>query len=238
MSLIQPFVDNPIVPVTRPGLIDSVVPFSFGNALEFDGVNDEINLDSSIDISDDFTFSGWFKIIDFANTPILVSSGSRADMYFQLETTTAIRVRYNTIRDYTVPLMSVDTWHHKLITRDSGTTHVYLNGVESTSGGQDSGSLTIDFQVFGNYQIATLFELEGFLDEFYFWVGVVGTEANAASIYNSGDGVEASTIIATPDHVYRYNQSSGTNLPDTGNAATNNGTLTNFADPDSNWVAH
>ena len=54
---------------------------------------------------------------------------------------------------------------------------------------------------------------------------------------HSGTPVDPESVIANADYKYLFNQSEGTNLPDTG-ASENNGTLTNdFADPDSNWVS-
>ena len=96
---------------------------SCGKGIEFDGINDWINI-PDLRLADDFTIEGWFKIapgIDYRDA-IFGQEGSGPDIHFS-----AGRVRlyaYGIRVTAKTPLIA-DTWGHIAITR-SGTK---LNGV-------------------------------------------------------------------------------------------------------------
>lgn len=208
--------------------------YSYENACALDGSNDHFLLASEIALTTNFTIGFMFKAANF-DAQILLSNDDSANRYIFLESTTIISVSIGgSEKEFTVPGMSTDTWYNVMITRTGDNTKLYLNGVESSSGALDTGGLTFNIQIFGAYHNISL-PFEGVLDEFYFWSGVVATEANAVSI---AAGEDPEVVISDADHVYRFNESSGTNLPDTGTATASDGTLTNAASPDSNWEAH
>jgi len=71
----------------------------------------------------------------------------------------------STFKDFTVPKMSLERWYHLVVTRNNGTTKVYLNGEESSSGGQTQiPDLTID-QIGRYTNGASGFWYNGMLDE-------------------------------------------------------------------------
>ena len=120
--------------------------------------------------------------------------------------------------DFTIP---EEERVHFMITRDgSDDIRVYMNGTESTTGAiNDSNALYIDY--LSN-------DFNALADELALWGGVTGTGANAVSLYNSGDGVEASSVISSPTLYYKFNES-GTQTTAVDESTNNNdGTLIGF----------
>lgn len=95
-------------------------------------------------------FSCWFKPASFpASGGAIGGQSTSSNTFIGLgATNTDIDVITDTgsIGHFTVPAMSAGTWYSLIVNRDtSGNTHVYLNGVESSSGGQAlTGALTVD----------------------------------------------------------------------------------------------
>jgi hypothetical protein len=120
-------------------------------SLTFDGTNDHLVLDSGIAAKG----SGATIIIVFrrdaldAEYDMLISKVSNPHMYIRLLNSTTIRVQtdvISTFKDYTVPEMSLSTWYHLALIRQANSTHVYLDAVESTSGGQtQTDDITISY---------------------------------------------------------------------------------------------
>jgi len=220
---------------TLPNLISG--DWEAGNALLFDGVNDLISLDNSLDLNN-FTFSCWFNSSDaFAAAGFLFSKEGAAgnQNYLGFGGATVVQLKIDGVtHNFTVPVMAVDTWYHLMVTRSSTSAKVYLNGVESTTGTIVVSSAVMPIKRFGAFQTDIL-TWGGKLDDYYFW-DVIGSLEDSVSLYNGGIPVDPESVIPDATYKYLFNESEGINLPDTG-ASENNGTLTNFADPDSNWVS-
>jgi len=224
----KPPILHGLIPSFSQGSPSAGDGWTAGNTLIFDGLNDSIDLASAIPLAGDFTLSMWFNTTTAAQ---IFLSAAIANKYIAIESATVVTVFLGSYKTYTVPAMS--GWNHLFIVRDGVTTTVYLNGVDE--GGQAAGTNNADFDRIGRFHDNT-FYMDGKMDDLYIWDSVIGTLQNSVDIYNGGTPVDPESVIADATYKYLFNESTGTNLPDTG-AGANNGTLTNFADPDANWVS-
>lgn len=112
----------------------------------FDGSNDYIALSSDVVLSATASsFSLWFNLA--ACDGVILGQSTSSTPYVYFLSTTAIRIQGDSvgIKEFTVPTISLGTWYHLVIIRNAGVVRVYLNTVESTSGGQAiAADLTID----------------------------------------------------------------------------------------------
>ncbi|MCK4524212.1 hypothetical protein KAU15_04725, partial [candidate division WOR-3 bacterium] len=126
----------------------------FNKALSFDGVNDYVSFPNIDFPSSGSTVSLWFKY-NTINRGLLGRSGD-ADTYIgYLVSKSIIAVQTNTrgtVKYFTVPAMSSNTWYHLIVTRNSGVTRLYLNSIESSSGGQ-SQTNTLTINQIGRYDV-------------------------------------------------------------------------------------
>lgn len=209
-------------------------PFSFGNALQFDGVNDYVTHSNiAIGAAANFTISFWFYNSNASWNNTIFGKSNNNSFAFRLLSTTSFRLW---VRDFTVPSMSLNTWYHCTIIGSAAGIRLYLNGSESSSGLLATlSAINID-QIGKYFTSAPAYIFNGKLDEIAIWNGTTGTAQNAIDLYNGGDGALASDIIASPTAYWRMNGVAGdsTAIDEQG---TYNGTLTNF-DTDTCWVAH
>ncbi len=214
--------------------------FNFGNALNMDGLNDYIQLDSDVVTADNgtFVYSAWFRKPNFSSIDIIFGSSTSSSHWISFDSDTDIRINSSPTKHFTVAAISVDVWHHLLVSKilGNGSFKVWVDGIESTSGTQGISSGERAIGRIGTRSVGTNF-FEGDVDEILLKDGTIGTDDTATALYNSGDGVLSSDVIESPDVFYRLNESTGTNAPDT-SGNNNDGTLINFADPDSNWIEH
>jgi len=132
--------------------------------------------------------------------------------------------------------MSLSTWYHLMVTRDSGSARVYLNGVESSSGSQNVGTIAMPFNKIGaTSSDASL--MDGKLDEMACWDGV-GTLQNAIDLFNAGLGADAESIIPNAIWHYHFDQSGNDTIAVDSSINGNDGTLTNFDFTTSPWTDH
>ncbi len=200
-----------------------VAPFSFGNALQFDGVNDFVSF-SSITLGGELTAACW---VNFNKLNASVSSdGTNNSFIFWNFTTAGASIRYIRIggtaldRGFNTLL---GTWAHLVVTRNaSNVCTAYLNAAQQGSTNVISGNLILT----GLSNNAGLI-FGGSLDEFAIWNKAL-TASEVSTLYNGGNGADARTIQSTSlQRYYHMNEVSGTTLSDLINSA-NNGTLTNF----------
>lgn len=156
-------------------------------ATGYNGNNQEIRLNTVIAPSGDFSVSGWFYGTDFTTrNNVLWSLSSSATPFIGILTSATlitIRTGTNTLRNFTVPSMSLKTWYFLVVSRVSNVWHVYLNGVESSTGGiSDSGSFS--FNSLGGYPQGVTLCWKGNLDNFLSWTsGVALTAQQAMQLY-------------------------------------------------------
>jgi len=135
-----------------------------GKALDFDGTNDYVSLSGSLSLTD-YTASLWFKPLSFGG--VIISYSSNQENYIYSSDSTTIRVQPNlsgSAVNFTVPTMSTGTWYYLTVTRKNNITRVYLNSVESSTGGQSQAAnmLINEFAKYGN---GSSFWYKGLIDE-------------------------------------------------------------------------
>ena len=224
------------------------VPFSFGNALKFDGVNDYVNTPNDsfsslfYNANGKYTVSIWVKPNSLTGAPVIFSSSSLSGkVFFELGTNTNIIYwgASTSFRTYNSVGFTIGNWNHFLITKtangDNG--NLYHNGalISSYTGSFVDSAFVTNQVYFGQYPTGAA-KLNGAIDEIAIWNGVEATAQNAIDLYNLGNGALASSVIASPTAYWRMNGTSGdsTAIDEQG---TYNGTLNNF-DFATCWVAH
>jgi hypothetical protein len=205
--------------------------FQFGNALSFDGVNDYVSIGSPVSMSSEATVNIWVKFSDL-NTRLISDTSNTAVIW--TPTSTSVRVYCGgNFQDFVVPAMSLGIWYMLTVTRDAANGwRVYLNGTESTSGLKVRPG-TFNVNRLGNLG-STYSDIV--LDEVSILEGTTASDIQIASLYNSGNGANANTVLGSTSLYYRLN-GSGTDITaidDSGNS--NTGTLNNFTG--TYWVEH
>lgn len=209
-------------------------PFSFGNALKSDGVNDYVSFPNITFTTG--TVSFWFKTEETKGC-FLLSSSISAQAYIAVRSD----LSYFTVRvdglfpNFNFTEINTSEWYHCMISYGVTETNVYLNGVSSSDNPQTLSG-TINFDYFFRLWSTTNY-YEAILDEVAIWDGTIGTAQNAIDLYNGGNGALASSIIPSPTAYWRFNEADGvTTLADeTGNY---NGTLNNFSTPPAYFIPH
>jgi len=89
---------------------------------------------TSVSLSGDFTYEGWFNISSFSNFNYLFNLGddsTSSGMTFYIVNSTTFRIYHSntTVVNYTVSALSTNTWYHIAFVRNSGVITLYLNGV-------------------------------------------------------------------------------------------------------------
>lgn len=214
-----------------------VSAFSFGNALQFDGVNDYVSFTPINNGNVDHSYSFWIKLITTPsgfNIAFLRSSSNAAE-YIGVNGATVIRYRVNTIADFTVPTMTTNVWYHVVITYVNGSgTRLYFNGVESTTG-LISGVQNYKLDEIGRYAGGVI-NGSKIMDEIATW-NIALSATDIANLYNSGNGDFATNYSSANLQAYWRMNGSGTDTTAVDEQGTYDGTLNNF--PASGmWVAH
>ena len=156
-------------------------PFSFGNALKFDGVNDYVSI-PTITLAGEFSISMWSKDITAVDNPIIGNLNSAGWITYRASVN---RLRFNnpTIGTRVVSPVSgilTNDWNHFFITRNASNllTVIVNNNTAQTS--TIAGTFT--FTTLGTTE--TNFYRQVTQDEFAIWNLDIG---NQASNLYSGD---------------------------------------------------
>lgn len=219
------------------------------NALDFDGVDDIVTtayagisgtnartieawINTSTVIADQHVIAdyGYFGTSSFDN-------GKR--FTFGLNATHQLRLEVRGWGLNGTTALNDGNWHHVAATYDGTTVRVYVDGVEEANGTPSvtvNTTLTTSFQIGARIDGAKFFV--GSIDELRFW-NVVRTPAELSAF----SGTEYCTAPSALKAYYQFNEGTAgddnTGLSTTQEmAASNNGTLTNFAltGAASNWV--
>lgn len=208
-------------------------PFSFGNALQFDGTDDFVNF-STIILSS-YSFSCWIKPI--GNTYIISGNGSGNGVAYIaiLPSPNAIIVRVGATFNYsTFASITDNVWQHLFVRYDGSEINVYINGVAATNNPlARTGS--VDFDRLGRlYSLSAYYDQV--LDEVAIWNTDIGNQSS--NLYNSGNGDYATNYSPANLIAYwRCNETDGaTTLTD--EQGNYDGTLNNFSTPPAYFIPH
>ena len=212
-----------------------VVPFAFGNALQFDGVNDFVSLSSSMTLgkSSSWTISFWYKTTTGGTTFLMGNSGAQRLIYM---TSTLLLFNDGVVqKGFTFTNLTNQTWRHIMVSSNAGSVKAYVDGVVSSTGAVDFTTFANDFNINAIGRNLSAY-FNGTFDEIAYWGGVAGTDVNATSLYNGGNGAYAYDVIASPNRYYRLNGSGADTIAIDEGSDLVNGILNNFSG--AYWVAH
>jgi hypothetical protein len=168
-------------------------PPSFENtySLEFDGVDDTVNLNcapSDLGITNNWTVSLWIKTSDITQNNMHYFSGSNAGasqgMGIYQETNKRIYAWIGSWNQYTAKI-STDTWYHVAYTDDGTTQTLYLNGVSQSTQTRTYDLQTNDKGFYVGSAAGSAYFIEANVDE----VAIFSTAKSGSditAIYNSG----------------------------------------------------
>jgi len=224
------------------------VPFSFGNALQFDGVNDYVSVVPIFQNNNIFTVNCWFKFTTIGTSRKYIIDEGSGSFY-----RTAIALNFGTTGkvgakcrnsgtevqlESTTTIVS-DTWYFISFVYNSTTDEhfLYINGVEEDSSTVNAGTPTGSAALyFGNAATNLSLPADVTLDE----VSIYNTSlisSEITSLFNSGNGNLATNYSPESLIAYWRMNESGTDTVAVDETGTYNGTLNNF--PTSGmWVAH
>jgi len=201
-----------------------------GNALEFDGVNDYVNIkdNNSLDLVNNYTIEAWIKPETFTSMGGIVSKYQSvgANGYFlRLSDTSPYTGLTFDGLSTSNGILESGKWYHVAAVNDNGTRRLYLNGIEQALTGTastinantDSLCIGVDYKTSGRY-------FAGKVEEVRIWntartvvnilesmhLPLVGTETGLVSYWqcNEGSGTTVSDVIRGNDGVL-------TNMDDT-----------------------
>lgn len=228
-----------ISPLNRRIVDGGAPPFSFGNALRFDGINDYVSLISSVADVTQQTISWWSRksseILGYWWATSDASGSNREGLAF--DTRAGVndgRIYYydgaaaNVL--YFVPTPT--NWSHYQVVRAGTTLTLWVDGVQQYTGTLANIS-DKEIAKFGNLGSNYL---GADMQEIAIWQNVLGDATSAALGYNSGNGNLATDMgLGTPNRYYRCNGTSGDSvLVDEGSDLVN-GNLLNF-DTANCWI--
>lgn len=257
--------DNPTLTMTGNQI--SKCPFAFNNCLDFDGVNDYVDLANNAAYafgSNDFSVSLWvkFDVLPTVAIPQRFLSKSTAANDFgwrigalntgfsfgSLSAGGEQRVNHNVT-------LATGIWYHVVFVRVGTTASNWLVYVNGSSTGT-TVALNTAIQNFTNTETINLgrskfsggrFFLNGKLDEIIIFNKALSS-TEVAQLYDSGSGGCISTaLLSSVVGLWLLDESlspGGTNTADDSSATNNDGILTNFGtrtqtgSGDPAWVAH
>lgn len=204
------------------------VPFSFGDALVFDGNDDYVEINTALNTTE-FTVSLWFNLPTVAANNRIVAGAISTD-WIDVRSSGVINIRLSSGGvNFTVPSISSSTWYHLLVARNSSSqTRLFLNGVESSSGTQ---------VVLGNCTYSSLGRQIGggftacVLDDCLFNSSYGNPATESEAIYNGGEGADPLISIPLAEQLYRFNE----NLNNDGSLG---GSATGFNLAANPYIAH
>jgi hypothetical protein len=216
------------------------VPFSFGNALQFDGVNDKVSIGQNLSNVGDVTLSVWFKVNAFKGTYfcILGSDISTGNYFMIRDLSGQLQCQGFGIfgNKQTLEPSTLGIWNHMGIIKSGANFTVYMNG---TNYGSAASSTLSTINLFGKYGTNNAFNpANGVMDELAWWETAL-TEAQILNQWKGGNGNFAN-IDVEPLLWYNCNEADGsTTLVNSGSGgASYNGTLNNFSTPPAYFIPH
>ena len=235
----------------------TTTPFSFGNALQFDGVNDYVVKSGGIScpLNADFTVACWVKrnsltspqyprILDMSdgtyNFQLLFGGTGATDNIIHTKNTVYQGGLTSTAHG---SALSLSTWYCVVVsyTHSGNVINTYIDGVlASSSAGEvvGSASVTSSFNLGTRNDGISVTFLNGILDELGVKAGYAATLTDAQNFYNGGSGANFLGVFGSGQVNYHFNESGTdtTAVDSSGNG--NDGTLNNFSTPPAYFIPH
>lgn len=210
--------------------------FAFGNALSFDGVNDDVTFTNSVDkpapISG-FSFSMWVKFDSALVNEWILGSSVSANNWFRIDSTSVIfrsRSSGAATTIWAVPAFSTGTWYHIAVSLVNTVNELWINGTKYTGDADNYDNENLSFDKIG--VAAGSFYGQFVIDEFAMQSSAGLSQADVDALYNGGAGAFA-TDVMTPDIYYRFNESNPSATTADSSENANTGTVTG-----ATFVAH
>jgi len=220
-----------------------LLPFAFGNALQFDGINDRVAFDvSQIAISIEFglSVSFWIEIDESQTNQFLIFSSNVNNVGIWFFGTTFFEVRLNSYSDRN--RFSFNFLEHlgqKLhfvvrLTVSDGVT-VHCNDIQLTRTISNVVDDTWGVSGIGKF-ISSLLPGKFKMDELAIYENQVLTLEDITYLYNQGNG-NLATDVGNPFIYYRFNSSGSSTVAINEGTYSTDGILENFTSPPEFWVA-
>ncbi len=218
--------------MTGEEFVTSPAIFGPKNCLEFDGVNDYVQVATLSPTFTQGTISFWIKPKATPTNHARVLSDHWDDDEIYLFSGAGNVATWHMINGDELmsssPLPN-NTWTHVAITMNNTSSQLYINGVLDDESGPSDTNISSTLEIGGYSTSGNPEVVNGYVDEFRIWSDV-RTEAEIREyIYKTLTGNEDNLIA-----YYSFDNTSGTDLQDfSGNG--NDGTLTNMTNDD--WVS-
>ena len=214
--------------------------FAQGNCLDFDGLDDYVDLGSPTDLDNlgqgSYTIEAWIKTSDANTRQCIIGNYDGTPAYvLELHTTGNMRFYVNNTGYNTTAEVDDGQWHHVVGVRDyNNDILLYVDGIEIYSFGSDpEGSFTVsnNTMIGRNPSASYALNFDGFIDDVRIWNDVRTESEIQNNMYNELTGTEDNLAA-----YYNLNEGSGQTAGDS--AGSNDGILgiTSGSDPeDPSW---
>ena len=176
--------NNLLIPFRGNMGVQTTPPFVNTYSLSFDGVDDFVSLNSSIDLGINSTISLWVNF-DAAYNGILLGEDSYSSDYFLYPYSTGFFVRiasvfklYTNVHTY----LTAGSWHHLAVVRSGDSVEIYVDGISRETQTGFGAAISTKFDTIAAKADGTL-PLEGKIDELAVWDN---NTVSISDIYNSG----------------------------------------------------
>ena len=169
-------------------------------SMQFDGVNDYIDVGNSIDLGLNSTVSMWLNL-DSAYNGILLGEDSYSFDYFLYPYSTGffVRIAGTAINFSDVPTyLTAGSWHHLALVRSGDSIEVFVNGVSRGTNTGFGTATNTKFDTIAAKPNGTL-PLGGKIDEFAAWNTALSSDA-VTEIYNATNNNTGKALDLSTDY--------------------------------------
>ena len=226
--------DGTSVGMTSSNLVQSNLQQTSGYspyALDFDGTDQAINLNSAIALTGNRSVNFWFTW----RTSGIYLGGATGGIYYPfILTSTSVYLKTSNVNNsiITIPALQVGVFYNMCITGDGTTVSVYING--SLAGtGTDIANITLD--TIANTKSPTTNGVNGNMSNVAIWDNTVLSQSEITEIYNQGVPSNLNTFSGTKPTAWWQlgsNSSFNTNWTCLDEMGTNNGISVNMTNDD------
>jgi hypothetical protein len=218
-----------------------VAPFEFGNALQFDGINDYVSFSPILKEAPTpgFCFGFWIRFTSTPSFEHIIGDSTSINQWFRWNNSTSATFRSRNVgaatTTFSFPAISTSTWYYVAVSLIGSTNYLWINGIRYTGDSDNYDNENINIDRIGtdgiNYG-------EFIIDELFVKAGSALTNQNVLDLYNSGNGQYATDVIDSLGVYYRFNESGLATVATDSSGNGNDGTLNNFTSPPDYWVTH